>query len=136
MRPLLVALAVLCVAHGLALADPPAADPIGDRLFPPDFILEHQDVLGLDEPTRKAIVAEVQTFQTTAVKLQWDLKTDGDALAKALDATKIDEAKVLALADKVMALEHDLKRAHLTLLVRLKNALTPAQQAKLRGARH
>jgi hypothetical protein len=32
-----------------------------------------------------------------------------------------------------MALEHDLKRAHLTLLIRLKNALTPAQQAQLRA---
>ena len=47
----------------------------------------------------------------------------------------VDEAKVLAEADKVMALEHDLKKAHLTLLIRLKNALTPTQQVRLRGLR-
>jgi len=129
---MLVLIALAAVAH----ADPsPPDDPIGDRLFPPDLIMAHQQDLKLDEATRKAIVTQVQDFQTAAVKLQWDLKAAGDALAQALDRPAVDEAKALALADKVMALEHDLKRAHLSLLIRLKNALTPQQQAQLRAAR-
>jgi Spy/CpxP family protein refolding chaperone len=130
MKSLLVLIALAAAAH----ADPtPPADPIGDRVFPPDLIMAHQQELKLDDATRRTIVTQVQAFQTTAVKLQWDLKAAGDALAQALDRPAIDEAKTLELADKVMALEHDLKRAHLTLLIRLKNALTPAQQAQLRA---
>jgi len=129
MKTLLVLIALAAAAH----ADPMPDDPIGDRLFPPDLIMSHQQDLKLDDATRHTIVSQVQAFQTTAVKIQWDLKAAGDALAQALDRPAIDEAKTLELADKVMALEHDLKRAHLTLLIRLKNALTPAQQAQLRA---
>ena len=132
MKSLLILVAFAAIAH----ADPtPPDDPIGERLFPPDLIMAHQQDLGLDEATRKAIVTQVTEFQAAATKLQWDMKAAGDALAKALDGPTIDEAKALALADKVMSYEHDIKRAHLTLLIRLKNALTPAQQAKLRTFR-
>lgn len=133
-------LVILCVLATAARAQPrppppPPEDPIGDKLFPPDLIMGHQQELGLDDTTRKTIVAQIQQFQAAAVKIQWDLKAAGDALANLLAAPAVDEAKVLVEADKVMALEHDLKKAHLTLLIRLKNALTPTQQARLRGLR-
>jgi Spy/CpxP family protein refolding chaperone len=99
-----------------------------------DWIMSHQRELGLDAKTRDRMVAEIQSFQTTAVKLQWDLDAAGAELAKQLGSPHVDEAAALAAADKVMQLEHDLKRAHLQLLVRLKNELTPAQQTRLRDA--
>jgi Spy/CpxP family protein refolding chaperone len=113
---------------------PPSApaDPIGDRLFPPDAIMSHQKELGIDGATRDRLVAEIQRFQTSAVKIQWDLQAAGGELAQLLGADHVDENAALAAADKVMQLEHDLKRAHLQLLIRLKNVLTPAQQARLR----
>jgi hypothetical protein len=37
---------------------------------------------------------------------------------------------VLERADKVMSLEREIKRAQLTLLIRLKNLLTPEQMSK------
>jgi len=40
-------------------------------------------------------------------------------------------AKALAQADKVMSLEREVKRAHLGLLVRIKNVLSESQQSKL-----
>jgi len=43
---------------------------------------------------------------------------------------------VLQQADKVMALEHDIKKIQLTLLIRIKNTLTPEQIAKLRQLRN
>jgi len=131
-------LVVLCVVFSAApvLADPqpPAApvDPIGDRLWPPDAIMSHQRELGLDATTRDKLVAEIQRFQTAAVKIQWDMQAAGGELAQLLGADRVDEAAALAAADKVMQLEHDLKRAHLQLLIRLKNVLTPAQQTRLR----
>jgi len=129
----LIILIVLALAAPFAAADPhpQPQDPIGDRLWPPDAIMSHQRELAIDAATRDKLVAEIQRFQTAAVKLQWDLDAAGSELAQLLGATHVDETAALAAADKVMQLEHDLKRAHLQLLIRLKNALTPAQQTRL-----
>jgi Spy/CpxP family protein refolding chaperone len=42
---------------------------------------------------------------------------------------------VLEQVDRVLALERDLKRTKIALLVRIRNTLTPEQQAKLNGMR-
>jgi len=52
-----------------------------------------------------------------------------------LDAARVDEAKVLAQADKLMGYEREVKRAHLTMLVRIRNLLTDAERAKLAAKR-
>jgi Spy/CpxP family protein refolding chaperone len=130
-------LIVVCIALAStgALAQPaPPPDPLADKLFPPEAIMSHQRELALDATSRDRLVAEIQRFQATAVKLQWDLDAAGADLAKQLASPHVDETAALAAADKVMQLEHDLKRAHLQLLIRLKNALTPAQQTRLREA--
>lgn len=134
-----VIIVCIALASTRAVAQPapqpaPPQDPLADKLFPPDAIMSHQRELGLDAATRDRLVAEIQRFQTTVVKLQWDLDAAGADLGKQLAAPKVDENAALAAADKVMQLEHDLKRAHLQLLIRLKNALTPAQQTRLREA--
>jgi Spy/CpxP family protein refolding chaperone len=134
MRVLVLLFALATIAHAQP-PTPPKEDPIGDKLFPPDLIMKHQQELGLDDATRKTIVAEIQAFQTMAVKVQWDMKASADSLAQLLSSATVDDAKALAEADKVMAFEHDLKKAHLALLIKLKNKLTPAQQAKLRTFR-
>jgi Spy/CpxP family protein refolding chaperone len=141
MRYVVLALLLVAgVAHSQPAAPPhptmqPPDDPVGERLFPPELIMSHQRELALDGKTRAAMVEDVQRFQTLVVKLQWDLKQEGEALAKLLEAAQPDEEKVLAQADKVMALEREVKRAHLGLLVRLKSRLTPAQQAMLQKVR-
>jgi Spy/CpxP family protein refolding chaperone len=43
----------------------------------------------------------------------------------------VDEQQVLAQLEKVLSIEREVKRAQVTLLVRIKNKLTPEQQAKL-----
>jgi Spy/CpxP family protein refolding chaperone len=114
-------------------------DPIHDRLFPPEMIMEHQQELGIDDKQRAALVKEIQATQTKVTEMQWQMQGTIEALGKMLDATPIDEAKVLAQADKVMNLESTLKKAHFMLLVRIKNLLTDAQRAKLleiRAKRH
>jgi len=52
-------------------------------------------------------------------------------MARLLQASPVDEAAVLAQADKVMGMEREVKKAHLSLLVRIKNLLTDAQREKL-----
>jgi Spy/CpxP family protein refolding chaperone len=112
------------------------ADPIGAKLFPPDLIMDHQQELGIDQQQRDAILKEIERAHSQIFPLKWQMSGASEQLAKALDAPKIDEEKALASADKVMGLERELKRAHLALLIRIRNLLTDSQRAKaeeLRG---
>jgi Spy/CpxP family protein refolding chaperone len=121
-------LSLVAVAH----AEPGKNDdPIAARLFPPELIMKHQRELAVDDKQRDAIVAEVQKTQAQLVPLQWQMQGASEQMAKLLDAPKLDEAKVLAQADKIMTIEREFKRAHLGLLVRLRNLLSDTQRARL-----
>ena len=129
----LLAIPLLLVA-AIAHAEPPKPggdDPIGARLFPPELIMKHQKELAIDDKQRDTIVAEVQKTQALLVPLQWQMQGASEQMAKLLDAPKLDEAKVLAQADKIMTIEREFKRAHLGLLVRLRNLLSDTQRARL-----
>jgi Spy/CpxP family protein refolding chaperone len=107
------------------------ADPVSSKLFLPELIMHNQQELGIDSQQRDAITKEVEQAHSQIFPLQWKMSGFAEELAKALDAPKIDESKALGLAGKVMGLENEVKRAHLSLLIRLRNLLTEAQRAKL-----
>lgn len=121
---------LLCLAAGAA-AQPPAEDPIAQHLFPPDLIMKYGSQIGLEERQRGAIKDAVQKAQAKFVDGQWDLQEESQKMVRLLQARPVDETAVLAQADKVMALEREIKRTQLSLLVRLKNLLTEAQQTRL-----
>ena len=125
----------LCILLSAASASgqqpSPEDDPIGRQLFPPELIMSQSQKLHLDEKQRTTIKNEVSRVQSKFFDLQWETKEAGEALAQMLQQTPIDEARVLEQADKVMALERDIKKIHLSMLIRIKNALTPQQIAQL-----
>lgn len=110
---------------------PPGGDPIGSRLFPPELIMSHQEELKVEEAQRTAILKEIEKAQSQVLQLQWQMHAATEQLAKALEMPKIDEARALALADKLMTMERDLKRTHLGMLIRIRNLLSDAQREKL-----
>ena len=140
---LLTALALLLPLAGMAddAAPPPAAnrapqsDPIGGKLFPPELIMGHQGELRIDDKQREALVKELERAQAQFPRLQWQLQAATEQLSRLLDAPQVDEAKALAQASEVMRLETEIKKAHLGLLIRLRNLLTDAQRAQLQGIR-
>jgi Spy/CpxP family protein refolding chaperone len=110
-------------------------DPIAGRLYPPELIMGHQKEIGLEDKQRQAIVAEVQKLQAQVVDLQWKMQSAAEELLKLLDEARVDEAKTLTQADQVMGLEREIKRAHLGMLIRIRNALTAEQRTKLAALR-
>lgn len=124
--PLLVASAVAPVR-----GQQPADDPIAPHLFPPELIMKYQREMGLDEAQTKAIKLAIQQAQARFTDFQWDMQGESQKLVQLLQARPVDEAAVLAQADRVMALEREVKRVQLSLLVRLKNLLNEDQQRKL-----
>ena len=113
----------------------PGQDPLAQLVFPPELVMRHASEIGLDERQRAAVKDVVVKTQTRFLEVQWDLQAESEKLARLLQASPVDEAGVLAQADKVMALEREVKRTHLSLLVRIKNLLTDAQRDKLSDLR-
>ena len=114
---------------------PPGGAPMGGSLFLPDLIMQHQTELNLSTNQETAIKAELQKSQARLMDLQWQLQTESKKLADLVKPDRVDEAATQAQLDKVLALENDVKKAHLTTLIHIKNQLTAEQQAKLRTLR-
>jgi Spy/CpxP family protein refolding chaperone len=129
--PLVVITLLLTGEAGAQQPPGPGQDPLAPHVFLPELVMRHAAEIGLDEKQRAAIKDAVVKMQTRFLDLQWDLQAESEKMARLLQASPVDEAAVLAQADKVMGLEREVKRAHLTLLVRIKNLLSDAQRAKL-----
>ena len=110
-------------------------DPLGDAMFPPEMVMQHQRELGLTDDQKTFMRAEINRTTTRFNELQWQLQDAMEALHETMKASSVNEQLALSQLDKVLDNEREIKRAHLTLLVRIKNALTADQIAKLDAMR-
>jgi Spy/CpxP family protein refolding chaperone len=132
---LLLAACMAFSAAATAAAPPPADDPIAQNVFPPELIMKHGGEIGLEAEQRAAIKDAVLQAQTKFLSAQWEAQEETTKLIHLLQARPVDEKAVLAQADRLMDLERQIKKTQLSLLVRLKNLLTPAQQTRLADLR-
>jgi Spy/CpxP family protein refolding chaperone len=119
----------------LGAQQPPATDPLSDLLFPPELVMARQNAIGLSDAQKTYLRAEVSKAQTRFSELQWQLQDAIEGMAGLLKQPKADEAQVAAQLDKVLAAEREIKRAQISLLVRIKNDLTEEQQHRLQALR-
>jgi Spy/CpxP family protein refolding chaperone len=110
-------------------------DPFGRFLFPPELVMQHQGEINLQESQRTALQTAIQQAQHKFVDAQWKLSAEGEKLVRLLQNATVDETQVLEQVDRILGLEREVKRAQMGLMIRIKNTLTPAQQAKLRELR-
>jgi len=128
-----VAVALWLFAASAACAQGnPNADPIGAALIPPDVVMNHQQALGLTDAQKQAIQADAQAAQARFTHVQWQLSAATEKLADLLKQPHVDQSKALAQLDAVLDLERQMKHAQLTLMIQVKNELTPEQQATAR----
>ncbi len=130
----IVAAALLTVAFaGFALTETPKPDedPLARYLYAPEKILGHAQELGLSEAQRQMIREEVHRAQSRFLDLQFEMQPESEKLVTLVREQPVSETKVLAQVDRILALEKEIKKTHLSLLIRLKNSLTPAQLARL-----
>ena len=64
------------------------------------------------------------------------MNAETERLQTLLEPAVADEAQVLAQVDSTLAVEREVKRLQVALLVRIKNTLTALQQAKLTELRN
>jgi Spy/CpxP family protein refolding chaperone len=112
------------------------ADPFANAFFSPDLIMAHQQAIGLTDAQRATVRNLMVEAQKNFVPVQFRVAAEVETLQGLINASPVDEDAVLAEVDRVLALERDIKREQVSLMVRLKNLLTEPQQAlltKLRG---
>jgi hypothetical protein len=130
-RYLLLSLALLlCTAHGWGQM-PPQDDPIAQSVFPPELIMRYHSEIGMDDAQSKAIKETIQKAQTRFTELQWEMQPQVEKLAQILRTNPTDEGTALTQLERVLNAEREIKKAQIALLIRIKNLLTEAQQAKL-----
>ncbi len=132
MRLTFCVLGSLLLTFGAVSAQQQQPDPFAGNLFPPELVMQHQQTLGVSDVQRSFLKAELRKTQTRLTELQWDVQDEVEKLAALMKQDQVDEAQALTQLDKVLSLERDVKRMHIGLLIRIKNKLTPEQQARLR----
>lgn len=104
-----------------------------ENFFPPELVMQNQKAIGLTEEQQTALRAEMQKVMARFTDLQWQENAEREALTELLKEEHLDEQKVLAQHDKLVAIENEIKRLRLALMLKVKNTLTAEQEAKLRN---
>jgi len=132
---------VLCICTaflftaGAARAQQPDQDPIGQSFFAPELVIQHQEAIGLGAEQKEYFKSEIRQAQLKFTELQWKLQDEMEKMVTLARQPHVDEQQLLAQLEKVLAAEREIKREQVTLLVRIKNKLTPEQQGKLSDLR-
>lgn len=114
---------------------PSGDDPLAKLLLPPDLVMSHQQAINLTDQQRQMIQATMVDTQKKLLDQQFKLKGEVEKLQSLLRSSAPDESKVLDQMDKVLGAERDIKRAQLSLMVKLKDGLTEQQQLQLEALR-
>lgn len=138
MNKLIVCCALLVTAFAApvsAQGKPGQPDAFAEALFDPQLVLKNASAISLTPAQRKTILDEIKAAQIALAPLQADMTEPAMELVEMLGQTRVDEARVLSKIDQVLRVENEVKKRQTVLLVRIKNALTPEQQTKLRELR-
>ena len=124
-----------CLAFTATMAAGPRADMFHGKLFPPNIILENQADLKLTKEQFKAIKAAVVEVQANIAEFEWDMREAQQNIMAELDQSPVNEKRVLEHVSTVLAAENQVKKQQMTMLIRLRNLLTPDQVAYLESLR-
>jgi Spy/CpxP family protein refolding chaperone len=128
------AMILLLGAASVVAAQEPEPE-FAKHLFPPELVMQHQQNLRITPEQRTSITQAIRELQLKVVDLQWKMQDEAQKLTELVQGARVDEAQTLAQVDRVLGIEREIKRAHMALLVRIKNMLTPEQQDALRNAK-
>jgi Spy/CpxP family protein refolding chaperone len=107
--------------------------PFAQHLFPPELVMQNQSRIRLTEQQRNLIVQEINRLQATAVNVQWRVADESGRLAELLSQDSVAETAAIEQMDKMIGFETAVKRAQLSMLIRIRNVLTPEQRVVLQN---
>jgi Spy/CpxP family protein refolding chaperone len=108
-------------------------DPLANVMFPPEMVMQHQRELELTDQQKTYMRSEIGKTSARFNDLQWQLHDAMEALGETMKGAQVNEQQALAQLDRVLETEHQIKRLHMELAIKIKNNLTPDQQQKLQN---
>src|SRR6202030_308387 len=130
-RGVLCICAVFLFAAGGIRGQQPDQDFIGQSFFAPELVIQHQEAIGLSAEQKDYFKTEIRRAQLKFTELQWKLQDEMEKLVALVKQPHVEEQQARAHLEKLLTAEREVKREQVTLLVRIKNELTPEQQGKL-----
>lgn len=131
MKALLAVVLFIAISLSGLAQENPGKDPMQEFFFPPELVMRYQNEIQLKKEQKETIISTMEEAQKKFTRLQWDLQAEMTVLQKLLSESTVSEPNALAQLDKVLDQERLIKKAQITLMVRIKNALTDEQKAKL-----
>jgi Spy/CpxP family protein refolding chaperone len=137
----LIAVAGLCGFDSVSAQEqPPNApalqeDPMFSTLFTPELIMQHRRAIGLTDEQRDGISRLISNVQARILSMQWELLDEVEELGSITGQPRVDLDRAIDQMGSVLDKEKQIKQAHLEMLIRIKNLLTPQQQAQLAALR-
>src|SRR5215470_12250250 len=106
-------------------------DPLGDNLFPPELVMQHQEEIGLTEEQKNFLKTESRKAALRFTELQWQLSDAAEKMAAVVKQQRVNEQQAIAMLDQVLDAEREIKRLQVSFVIRIKNNLTAEQQTRL-----
>jgi Spy/CpxP family protein refolding chaperone len=128
-----LAFTLMISSHSALAKDPEPA--FMKSLYPPELVMANHRAIGLNKGQRTTITKAIQATQASTVELGWSMQDAASRLTDAMNQPKIDREVAIEAAEQVMSIEGQVKRAHLALLIDIKNTLDVEQQRKLEAIR-
>ena len=133
---LILMCAGLVLASNTARTDEaPNADPLAERLFPPDLILHNGEAIELSDEKRQEILSKVEKAQARFQELEQALRKERDRMVALLDREKPDNTALLKQLEVLIDREREMKREQFGLMLSLRNMLTAKQRSRLKELR-
>jgi Spy/CpxP family protein refolding chaperone len=115
----------------LVRAEPAPAPSVDAMLFPPEFIMQFKDEIKLTDKQADSIISVAQKMMPELEELEKNVRAASRELAVLLAETPVKTEAALAQFDKVLDRERELKRAHLKLILAIREQLAKEQIDKL-----
>jgi hypothetical protein len=125
----LAAAALSCLPSALA------QNPLESELFPPDFLMNQREVLGLNETQLQDIQAIVQELQPKFESLKGKLEERAKAFEEALHQAKPDIEQTEERLRAMLTQENEMKLLQVHLMLTVRGKLTAEQVEKARQLR-
>jgi Spy/CpxP family protein refolding chaperone len=131
---------ILAVLLFLLAASPALAEGEKDpaflkHFFGPELVLQNAGAIGLTKEQRIALLQDVARVTGATTELQVSMLEHLVELDEISAADRVDEKALVSAIHQVLLAEIQVKEAHMGLLARVKNLLTPEQREKLRKIR-
>ena len=104
---------------------------LNENFFTPEMVMQNQLSLNLSDEQKSSIKKTMKESVLSFTDLQWQQSVKQEAMVLLLKQEKVDEAKAVSQLEKLLVIENEIKKLHLSSLIKVKNLLTADQQATL-----